>query len=812
MAKKRSTSTIKRSRTRSGCLTCRDRHVKCDEQQPVCKNCIKSKRKCYRGIRLNFTQYTIYNPDQNNNNEISFNEDGNSKGLNNQDKIDNIKLGDRTAVEKINDNVNAIDNLNSRMMKSFRLLDQSITIASLYKNGRKSYEPFIHLHSPEDLKESDSQYQKDLYCSLPSFTSNFTTNENVPNNKAWEKSWTLPFERFTHHATDRLENPYFKTILENHEITNYLLNDSKTNFVDNSTTSTTPYNVTNSNMIEPLPNISNPFVNLNKPIQSFVDISKYNIDINRFISLIQNQKYFWILDLFNDLNIWKLIIPNYCLKLTELSIVNNTNPDINYDELFYGSTKSENNTSSISPDINPDENSSNKLLIDCLLNCSVDNLSNDLTPILEHQLSYWYEVRNLEVNMETFTKFERLLITIVLVLLHHLIKLEKNFPINKNSILAINNQIKIFNKLMLKLNPSSDIRNKTFKSVIFISCIHSVTILKFLILKQLNRIEQQNNDPHSFSIDQFGPHDHDPLHDDSQYIEDINEEISYNLTYLINQNKSFVNELKSLSKFELHYLNSSYKTLNIAQLNFNYDTSPFPPFPQAPQLLLSKYSSSNFDILPSNVDPKMQSRNSTATTVTMHSNSSYSNDALSSLSSTAISPTGSNSDQGLPRYKSDAFKLREHIWHLLKLDYCTKYPNSHLIELAPNVIDPNLDDAISTSVHRDIIKSGSTHQPLVQNKPLGSESIQPQTIQDTISQEDISISSSSGQIILPNDRGIATIILTQYINKLANIGDQSIKDVSNSNIRTIFQLVNNSMIDQDIKDHWNESFSWAFND
>ena len=37
MAKKKLNSTIKRSRTRSGCVTCRDRHIKCDEQQPVCK-------------------------------------------------------------------------------------------------------------------------------------------------------------------------------------------------------------------------------------------------------------------------------------------------------------------------------------------------------------------------------------------------------------------------------------------------------------------------------------------------------------------------------------------------------------------------------------------------------------------------------------------------------------------------------------------------------------------------------------------------------------------------------------------------------
>ncbi|KAL1996564.1 hypothetical protein VTN49DRAFT_7429 [Thermomyces lanuginosus] len=36
---------IKR-RTKTGCLTCRKRRIKCDEARPICRNCIKSKRDC----------------------------------------------------------------------------------------------------------------------------------------------------------------------------------------------------------------------------------------------------------------------------------------------------------------------------------------------------------------------------------------------------------------------------------------------------------------------------------------------------------------------------------------------------------------------------------------------------------------------------------------------------------------------------------------------------------------------------------------------------------------------------------------------
>ncbi|KAL2397009.1 hypothetical protein ABEF93_005836 [Exophiala dermatitidis] len=44
----------KPKRVRTGCLTCRERHLKCDEGLPTCQNCKRSNRKCKRGIRLNF--------------------------------------------------------------------------------------------------------------------------------------------------------------------------------------------------------------------------------------------------------------------------------------------------------------------------------------------------------------------------------------------------------------------------------------------------------------------------------------------------------------------------------------------------------------------------------------------------------------------------------------------------------------------------------------------------------------------------------------------------------------------------------------
>jgi hypothetical protein len=44
----------KPKRVRTGCLTCRERHLKCDEAWPHCQNCRKSNRDCKRGVKLNF--------------------------------------------------------------------------------------------------------------------------------------------------------------------------------------------------------------------------------------------------------------------------------------------------------------------------------------------------------------------------------------------------------------------------------------------------------------------------------------------------------------------------------------------------------------------------------------------------------------------------------------------------------------------------------------------------------------------------------------------------------------------------------------
>lgn len=61
-AKTSPTTAAKPKRVRTGCLTCRNRHLKCDEAMPICVNCQKSNRKCERGVRLNFIDLKVEQP------------------------------------------------------------------------------------------------------------------------------------------------------------------------------------------------------------------------------------------------------------------------------------------------------------------------------------------------------------------------------------------------------------------------------------------------------------------------------------------------------------------------------------------------------------------------------------------------------------------------------------------------------------------------------------------------------------------------------------------------------------------------------
>ena len=49
-------------RTRTGCLTCRERHLKCDEVYPICSSCGKGNRQCQWGLRIRYDTPDVRRP------------------------------------------------------------------------------------------------------------------------------------------------------------------------------------------------------------------------------------------------------------------------------------------------------------------------------------------------------------------------------------------------------------------------------------------------------------------------------------------------------------------------------------------------------------------------------------------------------------------------------------------------------------------------------------------------------------------------------------------------------------------------------
>ncbi|ODV79261.1 uncharacterized protein CANTADRAFT_34071, partial [Suhomyces tanzawaensis NRRL Y-17324] len=528
MAKKRLNPDIKR-RVRSGCLTCRDRHMKCDEQQPVCKNCIKSKRKCYRGIRLNFTQYTIYNP-----------EDALPSASNNP--------VDPPAGE-------------------FKLLDQSITIASLYANGKRPYKPYLHLHNAEDLIESDLQYRQDIYNPVPlkgDVTSAHSNNESNEHSSTALESSSITIQQ-------KIENaPNFDqdTIPENFDITNLLLNNS---YYANQNASKEiqlhlqlqvqtlqpsdrhlqilqeqhqlrqpeppPSHVQQSaqthrdSLTIPISHSQSDFSNLlNQPPPTSTMNFPPNLNIHVYIRLIEKEKYYWFLDLFNELSIWKSVIPSYCLR-----------------ELETGSGENK------------------QFLLNCLLNCSIYANIN-IVDLLDQQKREWYYVRNTSpIEPESIKLFENLLISITLILLGVHLKLNRNecTPFTK---IVLNNQIKIFNKVLQKLR--SILQSANFHSILLINSVQSIIILKYFIMKKF-----------AFEVDTEVSTDLSNPSAPQSDLEDLDEEIIYpdpnefahsfqsQSGYLESSigTSGLLTKFLKLSQFEISNLNSSFERFDIPQ-------------------------------------------------------------------------------------------------------------------------------------------------------------------------------------------------------------------------------------------------------
>lgn len=512
---------VKRTRTRSGCFTCRDRHMKCDEQLPVCQNCLTSKRKCIRGIRLNFTLYTFYDP----------------KEL----ILEPLELG-------------TLDSNPSNLYSAprhFAFLDQSVAVSSYYENGNENYRPYLHLHSQNDLLEASRQMSVDCNTSravttldasyippvIPQLPPNPETSrpDNPFPNQYHQPQHPLlllrppdpaPFGGSTPNpphftAPQQAPEAFFlselnptepreNVILENYDITNLLTNPElqgrPTDFVQD-------ISLGHQAFAHPGPRRSSIDLLEELPPES-------SVDAQQFTQLIHHFGYHWLLDLFNEINWWKVLMPNYCVRLAQAAEVEGKTPP-----------------------------GSQFLPINCLMTCSDDSSIDQLLDVAGSQFDEWEFLEAREVNVTTFRAFERILLSvtfITLALLLHL-TLDQVLVLDKTFQLILTNQGMLFHKLMLRFSEVPSGRLKKFKqSPITVECIKAMTILRFMIKINI----QTRNSGFSYSLVPTDP---------ASVSQSV---IDYNTTLAADWSHFF-----TVTPYEIELLNSQYAHLDLPQMD-----------------------------------------------------------------------------------------------------------------------------------------------------------------------------------------------------------------------------------------------------
>lgn len=418
--------------------------MKCDEQLPVCQNCINSKRKCYRGIRLNFTQYTIYDPLE-------------------------LSVGDDRP---------------SNAPKFLRLLDQSIAILSQYEDGKDRYRRYIHLHTQQELDEADLKYYQDINShKIPTVESGGLEERTISDLQPMLYSQNIPYVtyqvplmaslpdawQFASAAPDPMVYNFAESIFyENYDIKNLLMNP------DTQSSVLVP---TSKALVMPL---SSPFTQMerfsteestptstNRPevsgdVMGELGLICTTFDSKAFIKLIHNQRYYWILDLFNELDVWKSMVPNYCVRIVQAS------------ESAHEKSKNKNNST---------------FLLDCLLDCqeftSIDRILNNAR---EQQL-LWSEFDVNDVTASSFETFEQILLSIALILLSMLFQAtQPSFVITDTFNMVLSNQGKFFRKVIARYQRIPESVLKTLPtSLLTTASFQAIVALRFLLKMQLKK-------------------------------------------------------------------------------------------------------------------------------------------------------------------------------------------------------------------------------------------------------------------------------------------------------------------------------------
>lgn len=363
----------------------------------------------------------------------------------------------------------------------YRLLDQSIAISSQFKNGKKAYLKYLQLHSKQDLDEAQRHYESDLNCHKQQAQETLDSNDvpqvddlNYNSNLSFgmEQNQILDQDPWDIAVAPPLDPMMYAfgedMILESFDIKNSLMNPH----MEYSGVSTQKKEVdsTMSTTFTPMVEFPTKDVGLGSQ-RTRAGLSIFGepgilfipIDSHAFVKLIQNERYWWLLDLFNNLDVWKSMVPNYCVRIVQAS------------ELDDKARNRKNPT----------------FLLDCLMDCKEFTSMDRILHNAKEQQLQWQEFELKDVNASSFRNFEQISLSVVLIILSMLLQASKpTFVITDTFNMVLTNQGRMIRKLVMRYQRIPAAMLKSMSTTIFTSVsFQAIIILRFFLKMQLRKID-----------------------------------------------------------------------------------------------------------------------------------------------------------------------------------------------------------------------------------------------------------------------------------------------------------------------------------
>lgn len=355
----------------------------------------------------------------------------------------------------------------------FRIVDQSVAVLSQYAHGKDRYRRYMHLHTAAELAEAEFRFQHDETLFVPP-TGHMMYGESRPgsslsddpsgrsprilpsqNTQNVQNVQSVPFGMGFGVSSTLGSNSGFSVpvaadvamaspsglsvaglsvpddvILESYDITNILMHPTASHAQSNA-------------------GLSTPFIAAaNLPVSDFPVAS---VDPDALVQLILRHRYYWVLDLFNDMAIWRTMIPAYCVRHAH---ARPTQP----------------------------------LLIQCLMQCRPQTSMSAVAANVQAQLHAWHAVECGDGDPE------HVLISVVLILLSAFLHCtQPSFEVCSAFSMVVASQGRLIRRMALHFP-------KTRKhSVLTAAAFHAIMILRFLLRKHLETARHVINDtnPHT---------------------------------------------------------------------------------------------------------------------------------------------------------------------------------------------------------------------------------------------------------------------------------------------------------------------------